>query len=225
MPAAADPIRQFADKVVRQAKADPRKASVLAVLVAVMGVMWFRVLSNGAGPASASAYAAGGGAGGTGSAFANNPTEPLRPAGRQSAAAAALQEWARNHAVVPLTRNLFVTDYSGFPLDGGGRTTATAPTEPQVRVERGDGFWDQLAKSMADRADQIKEHRARVESIRAQAAKLRVQSTLMGASPKALINDRLVGLGDVVASFRVTRIEARRIVVEREGITFALRFN
>ena len=48
---------------------------------------------------------------------------------------------------------------------------------------------------------------------------------MMGASPKALVNGRLVGLGDVVASFRVTKIEARRIVVEREGIKFALRFN
>jgi len=224
MPAAADPIRQFADKVVRQAKADPRKASVLAVLVAVMGVMWYRVLANGGGPSSASAYAAAGGAGGTGSAFANNPTETSRPAGRQSAAAAALQEWARTRPVVPLTRNLFVTNYDLFPLDGG-RTTVTAATEPTVHVERGDGFWDQLAKSLADRADQIKEHRARVDAIRTEAAKLKVQSTLMGASPKALVNGRLVGLGDVVALFRVTKIEARRIVVEREGIKFALRFN
>jgi hypothetical protein len=78
---------------------------------------------------------------------------------------------------------------------------------------------------MAIKADQLKEHRARVESLRAQAARLKVQSTLMGASPKALVDGRLVGIGDVVASFRVTRIEARRIVVEREGIMFGLRFN
>jgi hypothetical protein len=218
---AADPIRQFADKIVRQAKGDPRKAAVLAVLLAVMGILWYRVVSGG-GPSSASAYAGSGPA--TGSAFAPSTPDAYRPTGRQTAAAAALQEWARTRAVVPLTRNLFVTNYDLFPLDGG-RTTATTATEPTVRVERGDGFWDQLAKSMADRADQIKEHRARVDSIRAQAAKLRVQSTLMGASPKALVNGRLVGLGDVVASFRVTKIEARRIVVEREGIKFALRFN
>ena len=218
---AADPIRQFADKVARQAKADPKKATVLAVLVAVMALMWVRVLTGGA-PASASANVTGGS---TGSAFAPTPPDGLRPiSGRQTAATAALQEWARDHAVVPLTRNLFITSYDAFPTDGG-RTTATTPTEPTVRVERGDGFWDQLAKSMADRADQIKEHRARVDTIRAEAAKLRVQSTLMSAAPKALVNGRLVGLGDVVASFRVTKIEARRIVVEREGIKFALRFN
>jgi hypothetical protein len=222
MPAAADPIRQFADKVVRQAKADPRKASVLAVLVAVMGVMWYRVITGGGGPASASAYAAGANA--SASAFAPSPADVYRPTGRLSAAAAALQEWARTRPVVALSRNLFVTNYDLFPLDGG-RTTPTTPTTPTVYIERGDGFWDRLAKSLADRADQIKEHRARVETIRSEAAKLKVQSTLMGASPKALVNGRLVGLGDVVASFRVTKIEARRIVVEREGIKFALRFN
>jgi hypothetical protein len=220
MPAAADPIRQFADQIVRQAKSDPRKAAVLAVLLAVMGVLWYRVIAGG--PASASAYAGSGPA--TGSAFAPSTPDAYRPTGRQTAAAAALQEWARTRAVVPLSRNLFVTNYDLFPLDGG-RTTVTAATEPTLHVERGDGFWDQLAKSLADRADQIKEHRARVETIRTEAAKLKVQSTLMGASPKALVNGRLVGLGDVVASFRVTKIEARRIVVEREGIKFGLRFN
>jgi hypothetical protein len=125
-----------------------------------------------------------------------------------------------SRSISPLSRNLFAVNYDQYPLDG-----ARQSSEPVVRVERGDGFWDQLAKSMADRADQIKEHRAHVDSLRAQAAKLKVQSTLMGSSPRALVNGRLVGLGDVVASFRVTKIEARRIVVEREGIKFGLRFN
>jgi len=47
----------------------------------------------------------------------------------------------------------------------------------------------------------------------------------MGASPKALVNGQLVGVGDVVASFRVCKIEARRIVVEREGIKLEIRSN
>jgi hypothetical protein len=40
----------------------------------------------------------------------------------------------------------------------------------------------------------------------------------MGAKPKAVIDGALVGEGDVVAQFRVLKIEARRIIVEREGI-------
>jgi hypothetical protein len=48
--------------------------------------------------------------------------------------------------------------------------------------------------------------------------------------PKAVLNGELVGIGDVVAStagearttFRVLKIEARRIIVEREGIKLAV---
>jgi hypothetical protein len=227
MPAPAarkDPVRRLADTLVRQAKADPKKATTLAVLVTVMAVMWYRVMSGGAGgPSSASAYQVPG-AFGASTAFGAAPGTPTsadaaaRPT-RSAAAIAALQEWALRRPIAPLSRNLFVVNYDLFPTDGA------RPPETAVRVDRGDGFWDQLAKSMAARADQIKEHRARVETLRAEAARLKVQSTLMGASPKALVNGRLVGVGDVVASFRVTRIEARRIVVEREGIKFGLRFN
>jgi hypothetical protein len=222
MPAPAarkDPVRRLADTLVRQAKADPKKATALAVLVTVMAVMWFRVMSGAAGgPAAASAYQVPGALGAS-TAFAAAPSDTAARPSRSAAATAALQEWALRRPIAPLSRNLFVVNYDLFPTDG------THPQQVAIRVDRGDGFWDQLAKSMAVKADQMKEHRARVETLRAEAARLKVQSTLMGASPKALVNGRLVGVGDVVASFRVSRIEARRIVVEREGIKFGLRFN
>jgi len=41
---------------------------------------------------------------------------------------------------------------------------------------------------------------------------------MMGPQPKALVNGEFVGEGSVVASFRVLKIEARRMIVEREGI-------
>jgi len=78
---------------------------------------------------------------------------------------------------------------------------------------------------MSVRADQQREHDALVANLRKQAEQLKVQSTVMGASPKALINGEFVGVGSVVASFRVTKIEARRIVVEREGIRLEVRSN
>jgi hypothetical protein len=51
-----------------------------------------------------------------------------------------------------------------------------------------------------------------------EADQLRPTSTIGGPNPKAMINGALVGEGDVVASFRIIKIEARRILVEREGI-------
>lgn len=196
-------------KLLRQAKADPKKAAVLVVLVAIMGFMWVRVLggkSAGPTPASASVNAA---------RAASTVADNLR-ASRANAASASLLEWTRR-PVASLSRNLFAVNYDFFPQDGTKQAVLRAP--------QGDGFWDQLAKSMTSRADQKKEREVLVENLRLQAAQLKVQSTVMGASPKALINGDMVGEGDVVASFRVSKIEARRIVLEREGIKFELRFN
>jgi hypothetical protein len=71
---------------------------------------------------------------------------------------------------------------------------------------------------MASKADQRKERQILIENLQLQAMQLRLQSTVMGATPRALLNGDMVREGDVVASFRVLKIEPRRIVVEREGI-------
>jgi hypothetical protein len=87
-----------------------------------------------------------------------------------------------------------------------------------VRERADDGFWARLEKSLAVQADQKdKRENQKANYIKA-AAELKLQSTMMVAQPKALLNGELVGEGDVVADFRVVKIEARRVIVEREGI-------
>jgi hypothetical protein len=207
---AENTLTTFVDKIVKQAKADPKKAAILAVLGIVMIFLWVRLVGSG-GPARASANVTG--FRGDGSlAVPDN----LRGSGKTNATYASLLEWTRK-PIAPLSRNLFVVNYDFFPQDG----SKPAP----LRVPQGDSFWDQVAKSMTARADQKKEHEVLVENLRLQAAQLKIQSTVMGASPKALINGQLVGVGGVVASFRVAKIEARKIVVEREGIKLELRLN
>ena len=71
---------------------------------------------------------------------------------------------------------------------------------------------------MTFQADVRKERQILIENLHQQASQLRLQSTMMGAVPKAVINGELVEEGEVVAAFRVLKIEARRIIVEREGI-------
>jgi len=207
MPGAPD-TSWFA-KLAQAAKADPKKASVLAVLVLVMVVMWFRLLGGSSTPSAAMASP-------TASRGDTVLMPPLsRAAGARATSVIAMHEWAIK-PLSPLSRNPFTINFDFFPQNG-----AKVPT---LRAPQGDGFWDQLAKSMTARADQRKEHEVLVENLRLQAAQLKVQSTVMGPSPRALINGELLGVGDVVASFRVEKIEARRIVVEREGIKLELRF-
>ena len=193
--------------VIKAAKSDPKKAAALIALIALLAFMWIRIL--GSGPSSASARYV-------------SPTLPtdngLHPGAgpKPNAMHEAIKEWA-SRPISPLNRNLFAINYEFFPQDG--------TRVPVLRAPQGDGFWDRLAKSMTARADAKKEQEVLRENLRLQAAQLKVQSTVMGAQPKALINGDLVGEGDVVASFRISKIEARRVVVEREGIKLELRLN
>jgi hypothetical protein len=60
---------------------------------------------------------------------------------------------------------------------------------------------------------------ARDEAIRAQAQKaIRPQVILQGDPARVLINGRIVLVGEEIAGFRLVGIEARSIIVEKEGV-------
>jgi hypothetical protein len=187
---------------------DPQKAGILTVLVAILVVLQIRLqmIEGEGGPARAAANVA--------APLADNPppfgavNPDVHAAARPHDSATALRAWM-DAPGTPLTRNLFEVDLERFPHDGSRVQTANKAVV---------GFWDELAKSMTFRADVKKERQILVENLARQASQLRLQSTIMGAAPKAVIDGGLVGEGDVVASFRVLRIEPRRIIVEREGI-------
>ena len=192
-------------RMLEAAKADPRKAGVLAVLLTVLGTMWVRMaMKDGGGPATATAF--------TATSSDNDPLNHTTPAGRATmsgAATAALVEW-RSAPISPVVRNLFTVPIDNYAQSG------ERPVTPVTRVE--DGFWDELAKSLSSQADQHKQRQIRTDNMVRDAAKLQLQTIVMSASPKAVIDGEMVGEGSVVAEFRVLKIEPRRIIVEREGI-------
>jgi hypothetical protein len=188
-------------------RADPKKTLFLAVLLVVLGVVWMRVMSGGSdGPKKAAA-----------SALPAPSHAPKVTSSRHDAGAEALRKWLAS-PIAPLERDLFAIKLDYYPQDG-------AQIAKTLRAPSGDGFWDQLAKSMTAKADQIKERRILVENLRLQAAQLKLQTTLMGRHPRAMVNGELVKEGDVVASFRVLAIEPRRIIVEREGVKLEILMN
>ncbi|MDQ3440069.1 MAG: hypothetical protein M3478_06930 [Planctomycetota bacterium] len=203
MPAAAPSNNPIA-KLLAAAKADPKKAGVLVVLVTVLGMMWIRMaFTNSGGPAGATAATAS-----SDNDMFGSAAPPWR-ATMSSAASAALAEW-RGAPVSPVVRNLFTVPTENYAQTG------ERPAAPVVRVD--DGFWDELAKSLSSQADQNKQRQIRTDNMLRDAAKLQLQTILMSASPKAVIGGEMVGEGSVVAEFRVLKIEARRIIIEREGI-------
>lgn len=190
---------------VRQAIAtirrDPRKTGILLALVAVLGFMWIRTFGPGRSrPAPAPAAVRS-----TTSAGSGN-----RSVGSSRVAHPRLLKWVEG-PVAPVSRNLFAVNLEYFPVErprnGAG-----------VREQGDDGFWGKLEKSLTLQADQRHKRENQIANYKAQAAQLKLQSTIMGPQPKAMLNGELVGEGDIIASFRVLKIEARRVIVEREGI-------
>jgi len=207
---AAPQANNFVKRILA-AKGDARKACVLTVLVAVLGVMWIRMAMSGGGggPAQADAAPVASSSDGFSTSDKDGAPRHARPSGRAGVASAALGDW-RRAPVSPVVRNLFAVQLDNFAQQGG-RPTA-APTRSE------NGFWDELAKSLNAQADLKKQRQIIVDNMMAEAEKLKVQTIVMGASPKAVINGEVAGEGSVVAEFRVLKIEARRIIVEREGI-------
>jgi hypothetical protein len=206
-------------QVLSALKRDPKKTGAmlaLAVLLAFMVVRTFgpgkpkrawagTTVSSSSGGLASPTGAAAGGAGGSG----KNATDPQ--AARDGHINPYLRKWA-DAPVSQISRNLFAIRLEYFPVDGPKTNAA------DVRERADDGFWVRLEKSLALQADQRdKRENQKANYIKA-AGDLKLQSTVMGPQPKALVNGELVGEGDVVAEFRVVRIEARRVIVEREGI-------
>jgi hypothetical protein len=189
-------------KLMTAVRADPKKAAVLTILVIALSLMWVRRLAGGnSGPQSSNASIA---------ARSDKENAARHESAQRGGgdSGASYIEW-RTAPIQPLARNFFAIRFERFPLDG---------SRPAPLAERRDTFWDDLAKSLSSQADHKKQRQILIENLQMQAGQLRLQTTLMGPTPRAVVNGMSVGEGDVVAEFRVFRIEARRIIVEREGI-------
>jgi len=191
------------------ARPGAKKSLALAVLIAVMVVMWGGVFLTGhARPRAAAASSVGRSAGTGGDTVLANP--------QLSQAAQALQEFTRS-SIGLVDRNIFLVKLDYFAAEG----SRLASPQPVIT-----GFWDELAKSMAAKADQEKAKRILAENLQTQASRLQLQSTVMSdGAPKAMVNDTLVSEGETIGGFRVVKIEARRIIVEREGVRLEVLFS
>jgi hypothetical protein len=204
---------QLQKKILRAMKADPKKTAVLTVLVTVLGMMWVRMAMR---QKDAPALAA---------AATSYQVPDSRPRQFPEDQVSANGKWLHG-PINPLSRNLFAVKLDNFPLDGTGPA-------PEAAKETNDGFWDQLAKSMSSRADQKKERAALLDNLQQQAGHLKLQSIVMGAKPRAVVNGGMVGEGDNLTTgtgesrtvFRVLKIESRRIIIEREGIKLEVQMN
>jgi hypothetical protein len=198
-------ITSWSERLIAAFRASPGKSSTVGGLAVILVVLWCRFLFFGHPPAAASGA----------TARISTGSEDYLPSFPTAAHAAgetdSLQQWARQ-PVRPLTRNPFAIPLDLYPRDGAAADNASAQT----------GYWDLVGKSMSSRADQQEQRQILIDNVRIAAASLKLESTIMGAHPGAMVNGNMVRVGDTVDGFRVLSIEARQIIVEREGVKLAL---
>jgi hypothetical protein len=206
---ASKPIQTWQTKLSTALRRDPKKTVVLASLALVLAVVGGRqLLGQKTTPAPV-----------TGAVI--KPVE-LRPdadaalkATVRKSSAVALQRWLAA-PTAPITRNLFEVHLDNYPH--------LLPKKADASHNGADD------KSVVQDADYMKQWQARSEALQLQARELKLESTLMGPVPKAMINGEVVKDGDFLASgrgaegqsFRVLKIEPRRVILEREGIKLEL---
>ena len=183
-------------RVRKAIAADPKKSSLMGVLAVIMVFLWIRMGSNGPAAATASFIRR------SVAAIA----DPLSQFPRAPSSNPVLDWLAEPRR--PVDRNLFAVhlDYYARAADHGG--VADSSEDPE--------------KSASEAADQNRERQILLENLQTQAAKLKLQTTVMGPTPSALVNGELVRAGDTVEGFKVVKIEPRRIVVEQDGVVLEI---
>lgn len=204
---------QAMSKMPAAVRNDPKKSAILAALGIVMasiGLKQFVFTGSARTASAASALTA--------------ATDPAAPATSLSVAQrreSPVVGWLVE-PIKTLDRNLFEFKSEFYP-----RSTESIATT--ARVIEDELFWDQLAKSLSARADSKKQRQIRVDNLQQAAGKLKVQSTIMGPNPRAMVDGKMTRLGGMVeadagsgssVTFKVVKVEARRLVIERDGLQF-----
>ena len=196
------------EKLLSALRADPKRAGVLGVLLVVLAIFGGRALLTGSNQPLAS-FAA--------DVMGTTSDKPAVDTKAAGARADVLTAWMAQPIPAP-RQDLFAVNLTYFPNDVSAAPNGTPATESEELV-------DEQTKLERAQADQ-KRHRAVViENVRQQAESLNLQSIVRGANPQAMINGRMVGVGDVVAEFRVLKIEPRSVIVEREGVRLSIAMN
>lgn len=190
---------------IAAARQSPQKATLLAALAVVLAIATVRAVLPGADPVRKVAAGL--------NILSNSQPAPQEDARQRARDLSAQDDLDRflNGKVAPIDRNVFVVKLEAFKLSSFRSLPSTGTQEDALNL-------DSAAKLVAEQADQQARKEVLIENLRQQAGQLRLQSTFMGTQPRALINGELLGEGEVIASFRVLKVEPRRVILEREGI-------
>ncbi len=206
-------ISVWASRLKRELKRDKKRTAVMAVLLVVGGSVGGRLVITRDVPkrvgAAESAEAA--------------AASRQKPSSCQGAGAASPEQPGQAHREQYLaqmdrtiTRKLFTPVLELYrPAEDG----SAGAHDGQAR-----SGWFGQAHEWIKRKRQVQANRlSQIAGVRTQARTLSLKSTMLAASPTALINDRVLRVGESISGFRVKRIGAGYCVLSKDGVEVQLR--
>ena len=179
-------------RLFAELRRDRKKATMLILLLVVAGALGGRMVFKHVAEAEADTLKADGGQ----DAPQTGADGPVTPGPGPSGAGG--PAWTSNASI---TRDIFKLNVGVFPVvDGGEMATLTKDPAP--------GGTDH--------------QRAQMRRVQAEARALTLQSTIIGATPTAIINGRVIREGKTINGFRVVAVTARGCVIEKQGVKIAL---
>ena len=209
-----------------QLQRDKKKTALLVVLLVTAGTIGGRLVASKAFPAPSKAKAAPEDSRGerllpdasVSGPFAGSSSNALS-APRRDAATRREEYLARLDRAI--TRDLFKPSPELFPPSADDRGASRPRTEDATGSQPSwfrqvEGWIEQARQARSDEA-------AREKAIRAQAAALELQSTMVGPSASALINGHVLRRSAWINGFRVKSIGSDSCVVTKDGVDVVLR--
>lgn len=194
------------DCVIAEFAADKKKAAMLGVFTLVALVLGARLVLKSMGPSAAGAAVESSLPGS--SASSESPTRGLAEGLTMAGPGAPGQEnqrltgWRSQRPKDGSTmRDLFVTDL-----------------KPYVRIESEAVKKEPTTKPEQAMIDMVEVARA----VRAQADGLVLQSTMIGLNSSAVINGRVLRVGDYIEGFKIVAVRPRSCDVKKKGIEVSL---
>lgn len=189
------------DRLLAEVRRDPKKASILGVLALVFLIVGVREVARRTGSPStvrAATPLASNAGGATGLRRPVNAVQaPSLPKGgnRQGDSSMAIQK-------APVDRDIFTPNVAYFPVEEKAKPSTVVSSTQVV---------DPTAKAEAAKLQ-----------VQAQAKALSLQSTVVGAVSTAIINGRVLRVGDWISDFQVVEINSRSCQLEKSGIRVVL---
>ncbi len=191
----------FKDRLLAEIRRYPQKASILGVLMVVLLIIVVREVAMRAGsPKTGSAATA---------QISGQPGEPsLRKPVTASGQTASLpggldgsDALAADMPRLPVDRDIFTPKEAYFPVeqqDKPGKVVGATIVDPNARKE------------------------AKKREVQAHAQSLSLQSTAVGSVSTAIVNGRVLHVGDWINGFQIVEITSRYCQLEKSGIRVML---